>query len=183
VDRILERLISRFEKRRGKEPLVFFTGDHGEEFRQKGHIGHGSAVTSEQIHTPAVWLGPGVPKGVFDNPTSHVDAVPTLLALLGDTHPPSLHSDGMSMFASPPDRFVTSTVGWEPRYAVIGKDLKVTMYAGLGAAEITDPFDRPLPDGPARMARNAGKILRALRGEAQDGVQAAAGGATASPAR
>jgi membrane-anchored protein YejM (alkaline phosphatase superfamily) len=176
VDRLLERLITGFEKARGKEPLVFFTGDHGEEFRQKGHIGHGSAVTEEQIHTPAVWLGPGVPVGVFDDPTSHVDAVPTLLGLLGDTHPPSLHSDGQSMFTAGPDRFVTSTVGWEPRYAVIGKDLKVTMYAGLGTAEITDPFDRPIPDGPARMARNAGKIMRALRGEAQDGAQAAAPG-------
>ena len=100
--------------------------------------------------------------------------VPTLLALLGDDHPPALYADGQSMFTAPQDRFVSSTVGWEPRYAVIGKDLKVMMYAGLGTADITDPFDRPLPDGPARMARNAGKILRALRGEAQDSAQAAA---------
>jgi uncharacterized protein len=78
------------------------------------------------------------------------------------------------MFGAPADRFVTSTVGWEPQYAVIGKDLKVTMYAGLGTAAITDPEDRPLPDGPARMARSAGRIMRALRGEAQEPVQAAA---------
>jgi membrane-anchored protein YejM (alkaline phosphatase superfamily) len=131
-------------------------------------------VTSEQIHVPAIWLGPGVPKGRFDAPTSHADVVPTLLALLGDDHAPSLYADGVSMFAAPPDRFVTSTVGWEPRYAVVGKDLKIMMYAGLGTASITDPFDRPLADGPAQMARNAGKIMRALRGEAQDGTQASA---------
>jgi membrane-anchored protein YejM (alkaline phosphatase superfamily) len=174
LDRVLEGLLDRFERIRGRAPLVVFTGDHGEEFRQKGHIGHGSAVTSEQIHVPAVWLGPGVPPGRFDAPTSHADVVPTLLALLGDEHPPALYSDGHSMFSAPEDRFVTSTVGWEPLYAVIGRDLKVTMYAGLGTASITDPFDRPLPDGPARMGRNAGKILRALRGEAQDASQAAA---------
>jgi len=174
LDRILDGFLARFEQRRGKAPLVVVTGDHGEEFRQKGHIGHGSAVTSEQIHVPAVWLGPGVPKGRFDAPTSHADVVPTLLALLGDDHPPALYADGQSMFTAPQDRFVSSTVGWEPRYAVIGKDLKVMMYAGLGTADITDPFDRPLPDGPAQMARNAGKILRALRGEAQDAAQAAA---------
>ncbi len=174
LDRILEDFLARFERRRGKAPLVVFTGDHGEEFRQKGHIGHGSAVTSEQIHVPAVWFGPGVPKGRFDAPTSHADIVPTLLALLGDGHPPALYADGQSMFTAPPDRFVTSTVGWEPRYAVIGKDVKVMMYAGLGTADITDPFDRPIPDGPARMARSAGRILRALRGEAQDAAQAAA---------
>jgi len=175
VDREVDQFVTTFERVRGKAPLVVFTGDHGEEFREKGHIGHGSAVTSEQIHVPAIWFGPGVPKGVHDEPTSHSDVVPTLLALLGDDHPPSLYADGQSMFTAPPDRFVTSTVGWEPQYAVIGKDLKVMMYAGLGTAAITDPQDRPLPDGPLRMAKSAGRIMRALRGEAQDTSQAAAG--------
>jgi membrane-anchored protein YejM (alkaline phosphatase superfamily) len=166
VDRLVDGFLTKVERARGRAPIVVFTGDHGEEFRQKGHIGHGSAVTSEQIHVPAIWLGPGVPRGVYDQPTSHSDVVPTLLALLGDDHPPSLYADGQSMFTAPPDRFVTSTVGWEPHYAVIGKDLKVTMYAGMGTASITDPEDRPLADGPVRMAKNAGRIMRALRGEA-----------------
>jgi len=164
LDRSLEAFLSEFEARRGP-PLVVFTGDHGEEFREKGHLGHGSDVTREQLNTPAVWLGPGVPKGVFDAPTSHADVAPTLLALLGDTTPAARWSDGMDMFRAPEDRFVVATVGWEPRHAVIGKDLKVRMYAGLGTAQITDPDDQPLADGPARLARNAGKILKALRGE------------------
>jgi membrane-anchored protein YejM (alkaline phosphatase superfamily) len=167
VDRELEQLLGEIEAKRGKAPLVVFTGDHGEEFRQKGHIGHGSAVTSEQIHVPAVWFGPGVPAGLrTEAVTSHVDVVPTLFALLGDSHPPALYSDGTSMLDAPLDRFVVSTVGWEPQYAAIGRDVKVTMYAGLGGAQITDPEDRELPDGPARMARYAGKIMKALRGEA-----------------
>ena len=61
------------------------------------------------------------------------------ITLLGDENPPARYSDGVSMFAAPPDRFVVSTVGWEPYYAATGKDLKVKMYAGLGTAEITDP--------------------------------------------
>ena len=55
------------------------------------------------------------------------------------------------MFEAPDDRFVLSTVGWEPRYAVVGKDLKVTVYAGLaGFYVITDPGHEPagLPSGP-----------------------------------
>ncbi len=171
LDRLLDPFLRDVEARRGKGPLVVFTGDHGEEFREKGHIGHGSAVTREQIHVPGVWLGPGVPKGRFPSVTSHVDIVPTLLSLLGDRHPPSLYSDGMSMFEAPRGRFVFSTVGWEPRYAAIGEDLKVMMYAGLGTVRITDPDDRDLPDGPARMAPQAGKILRALRGETSEGEQ------------
>jgi membrane-anchored protein YejM (alkaline phosphatase superfamily) len=165
LDAELDKVLGAIERKRGRMPIVFFTGDHGEEFRQKGHIGHGSAVTSEQVHVPMVVFGDGVRRGVFDEPTSHVDVVPTLFSLLGDANPPSRYSDGVSLFDAPPDRFVFTTVGWEPSYAVIGKDLKVTMYAGLASASITDPEDKPLPDGAARMAPHAGKILRALRGE------------------
>jgi uncharacterized protein len=142
-----------------------FTGDHGEEFREKGHVGHGSAVTSEQIHVPLVLLGDDVPRGRFDVVTSHVDVVPTLFSLLGDTHAPSRYSDGVSIFSAPEERFVLSTVGWEPRYALTGKDLKVMVYAGTAGAAVTDPWDRPLPDADARLAENAGRILKAMRGE------------------
>jgi membrane-anchored protein YejM (alkaline phosphatase superfamily) len=162
LDWKLDDFLGRWEAKRGRRPLLLFTGDHGEEFRQKGHIGHGSAVVDEQVHVPMVVAGEGVPVGVHDGVTSHVDVVPTLLSLLGDTHPPSLYSDGLSMFDSPADRFVLTTVGWEPHYAVIGRDLKVTMYAGLADARITDPEDRDLPDAGARFAANAGKILKAL---------------------
>jgi membrane-anchored protein YejM (alkaline phosphatase superfamily) len=167
VDRVVEEFLQDFRTVRGGDPLVFFTGDHAEEFKQKGHIAHGSDVTEEQIHVPAIFFGPGVPKGVFDAPTSHTDVTPTLLALLGDIHAPSLYSDGVDMFRSPPDRFVVATVGWEPRYAVVGKDLKVRMFAGLGSVDVTDPDDRPLPDGATRFALSAARIMRALRGEVE----------------
>lgn len=175
LDRVLDGFLTDFERVRGRPPLVVFTGDHGEEFRQKGHLAHGSAVTSEQIHVPAVWLGPGVPKGRFEVPTSHADVVPTLFALLGDEHPSSLYADGQSMFHAPPDRFVIATVGWEPHYAAIGADLKVTMYSGLGTAQITDPDDRPIENGTARMAAAAGRILKALRGETVETAAARTG--------
>jgi uncharacterized protein len=174
LDRVLDGFLSDFERVRGRAPLVVFTGDHGEEFREKGHLAHGSAVTSEQIHVPAVWLGPGVPRGRFDAPTSHADVVPTLFALLGDGHPSSLYADGVSMFQAPRDRFVVATVGWEPLYAAIGADLKVTMYAGLGTAKITDPDDGPVENGTARMAAAAGRILKALRGETAEATAARA---------
>jgi hypothetical protein len=49
------------------------------------------------------------------------------------------------------------------------------MYAGLGTAQITDPWDQPIPDGPARMAAAAGRILKALRGDTGEPTHAAAG--------
>jgi membrane-anchored protein YejM (alkaline phosphatase superfamily) len=174
VDARLDEFLTWFEQERGRRPLVVFTGDHGEEFREKGHIGHGSAVTQEQIHVPLVVLGDGVPRGTFDRVVGHADVVPTLFSLLGDDHPPEQFSDGVSAFEAPADRFVLSTVGWEPRYALVGDDMKVVVYAGLAGMAVTDHDDRPLPDADARIAANAGRILRALRGESSDGGKTAA---------
>jgi membrane-anchored protein YejM (alkaline phosphatase superfamily) len=168
VDWKLDDFLSRFAARRGREPLVFVTGDHGEEFKEHGHIGHGSGVTNEQIHVPMVVLGEGVPRGRFAGVTSHIDLVPTLFALLGDTHPPQAYADGISMFDVPPSRFVLATVGWEPRYCAVGRDLKATFFgldAGFGGVAVTDPEDRPLADGDARFAARAADILRAFSRE------------------
>ena len=76
------------------------------------------------------------------------------------------------MFAAPADRFVLATVGWEPRYAVIGRNLKATFFAfdaAMGGVTVTDPFDRPLADGDARFSAEAGRILRAFRDPRVDG--------------
>jgi membrane-anchored protein YejM (alkaline phosphatase superfamily) len=165
VDWKLDEIVQRMEAQRGRRPLVLFTGDHGEEFREKGRLGHGSGVNVEQIQVPLVLAGEGVPRGRFDAPTSHVDVVPTLLAVLGDTHDPKSYADGISAFTATRDRFVLSTVGWEPRYAAIGWDTKV-LFSPLDVSfrrvELTDPFDRPVPDASARFARAAPAILRML---------------------
>lgn len=163
VDWKIDEFLSWMEQARGKRPLAIVTGDHAEEMREQGHLGHGSALTVQQIHVPMVVMGDGVPVGRRDAPTSHADVVPTLLQLLGDHHPPERYSDGVSMFDAPQDRFVLASLGWEPRYAAIGKDLKISFYgmdAGMGGVTITDPFDRPLPDAEARFSAAAPRILR-----------------------
>lgn len=168
VDWKIDEFLSWLAARRGKAPLVFVTGDHGEEFKEHGHIGHGSGVTSEQIHVPMVVFGEGVPRGRVARVTSHIDLVPTLFALLGDTHDPARYADGLSMFAVPEGRFVLATVGWEPRYCAVGADLKATFYgldAGFGGVQVTDPEDRPLADGDARFAARSADILRAFSRE------------------
>jgi membrane-anchored protein YejM (alkaline phosphatase superfamily) len=168
VDWKLEELLADMEARRGRRPLVVFSGDHGEEFREKGRMGHGSAVTREQIHTPLVIAGEGVPRGRFAAPTTHADVVPTLLELLGDGHDPASYSDGISAFRASADRFVLATVGWEPRYAAIGAQTKVIfspLDVSIGRVRVTDPDDRPVADSAARFAKVAPTILRMLGGE------------------
>jgi hypothetical protein len=94
--------------------------------------------------------------------------VPTLLRILGDAHDPASYSDGIAAFEARPDRFVLATVGWEPRYAAIGADTKVVfspLDVSIGRVRVTDPDDRPVPDGEARFARVAPAILRMLGGD------------------
>jgi membrane-anchored protein YejM (alkaline phosphatase superfamily) len=172
----IDEFLDWMEQARGKRPLVVVTGDHGEEMREQGHIGHGSALTVQQLHVPMVVMGDGVPVGHRDAPTSHADVVPTLLRLLGDRHAPELYSDGMSMFDAPDDRFVLSTLGWEPRFAAIGKDLKVSFFgmdAGLGGVTLTDPDDRPLRDAQAAFSSAAPRILRVFGGHGVAAMPAA----------
>ena len=165
VDRKLDGFLAWFEARRGRAPLLAVTGDHGEEYGEAGRRGHSHGVSAGETHVPFVLSGPGVPAGVVENPTSHVDLVPTLFRLLGDGHPPARYSDGIDAFSAPPGRFVVSTVGWEPRFAVIGRDLKVrfdALDAGLGAALLTDPGDRPLRHAQARFDAERPAVLEAL---------------------
>ncbi|HWO88931.1 MAG TPA: sulfatase-like hydrolase/transferase [Gemmatimonadales bacterium] len=165
VDRRLATLLGML-RGRGRELLVVVVGDHGEEHGQRGRIGHGNDVTTLQTHVPMVIAGPGVPVYASDAVTSHVDIAPTILALLGDTVPASRWSDGVSMFDATPRDFVLTTVGWEPRYAVIGSQLKATFFGldgGFGRVSLTDPADNPLPDADRRLRESAGAILGALR--------------------
>ncbi|HEY0840228.1 MAG TPA: sulfatase, partial [Vulgatibacter sp.] len=167
VDWKLEEFLEFYEGVRGGKPLLLVTADHGEEFREHGRVGHGSDVTREQIHVPLVIVDEGMPAGVHQGVTGHVDLVPTIFSLLGDTHDPSLYADGRPVHAAPADRLALATIGWEPRFAVIGEDLKVRFYsldAGLGSVQVTDPHDRPLPDGRARFAASGAKMLQRLRG-------------------
>jgi len=163
LDWKLDEFLDWYERTRGQRPLVIVTGDHGEEMREKGHIGHGSALTQEQIQVPMVVLGEGVPLGHHRGATTHADVVPTLFHLLGDQHPPALYSSGLPMFEARDDRFVLAYLGWEPRYAAVSRDLKVAFHgmdAGLGGVTVTDAFDRPLPDGSTRFAAAVPRILQ-----------------------
>ncbi|NPC77992.1 sulfatase-like hydrolase/transferase, partial [Pyxidicoccus fallax] len=179
VDTKVEALLSRIEAVRGARPLVIFTGDHGEEFREHGRVGHASDVTASQLHVPMLIFDERLPPGEVDAVTGHIDVVATLFDLLGDTHDPSLLGDGIPMTRPDPDRYLLATIGWEPLYALIGRELKVRFGAGLPGTEITDVKDRPLPDARARFAAEAPRILRRLRGGEDT---PAPGPAAASPA-
>jgi len=67
--------------------IVIITGDHGEEFMEKGLWGHNSAFTEEQTITPMVLWIPGVKPRTITSITSHLDIAPTLMKLIGVKNP------------------------------------------------------------------------------------------------
>lgn len=66
------------------ETAVVITADHGEEFLDHGHIGHGQSLYDELTHVPLIACVPGGPCGVRrDAPVSQVDLPRTLMGLAG----------------------------------------------------------------------------------------------------
>ncbi len=63
--------------------IVLVTGDHGEEFMEKGHWGHNAGFSEEQIRTPMILYIPTVKPAELKKLSSHMDVVSTLLPYLG----------------------------------------------------------------------------------------------------
>lgn len=132
--------------------VVIITGDHGEEFMEKGRWGHNSEFTEEQLRVPLVVHIPGITSTVKNYPTSHVDIVPTLLPLLGVRNPVQDYSTGISLLEDKP-RLLTFA-DWD-RIAFSTGTYKASFPLKAGAqirTLVTDMEDRPLadPDGTLR---------------------------------
>jgi membrane-anchored protein YejM (alkaline phosphatase superfamily) len=100
VDRQIERVVRDLERRGLLEnTLVFVTGDHGEEFGERGYRGHGGTFDRFQASTLMVAHLPGEPAREVRRLTSHVDVVPTILERIGVTNPPGDYSQGVPLTA------------------------------------------------------------------------------------
>lgn len=71
------------------DSLVVVTADHGEGLGHGGEQTHGFLLHDGTIRVPLILAGPGVEVGrVVEEPVSHVDIAPTVLALAGlEVHP------------------------------------------------------------------------------------------------
>lgn len=65
-----------------EKTVVVLVGDHGEEFWDRGWLGHTRTLHEELVRVPLVIRAPGVAPGVVSQPVSLVDLLPTLLDLL-----------------------------------------------------------------------------------------------------
>jgi arylsulfatase A-like enzyme len=84
--------------RLSEKTLVIVLSDHGEAFLEHGKILHGNSLYEEALHVPLIMRLPGViPAGkrVTGN-VSHVDLMPTALALLKQECPPPVQGIDLS---------------------------------------------------------------------------------------
>ena len=102
LDQQLGRVFAALEREQLLDStIVLVTGDHGEEFMEKGNWGHNSFFTEEQTRVPMVLLLPGQPAAVIDRMTSHLDVAPTLMRLLGVQNPVSDFAHGVDLLNGP----------------------------------------------------------------------------------
>ena len=104
VDAEVGRILDLLEKEHLLDnTIVLFTGDHGEEFMENGHWGHGhnEVFPETQIRVPLVLWIPGQEPRQVNQPTSHNQIPATILPLLGVTSPPLDYSSEEGLFAAP----------------------------------------------------------------------------------
>ncbi len=95
IDAEVGRLLDYLENNQLMEnTIVLFTGDHGEEFMEKGHWGHGhnKIFPDEQTRVPLLIKIPGQVAETITRKTSHIQIPATLLKKLGVPHDPFSYS-------------------------------------------------------------------------------------------
>jgi membrane-anchored protein YejM (alkaline phosphatase superfamily) len=163
LDSQLGRVLGHLE-RRGllDDTLVVITGDHGEEFMEKGRWGHNSTFVDEQVRVPLVLWVPGRAPLRVDARTSHADLLPTLMPLLGVANPPADYAIGRSLFDPQPKRLLLAG-DWD-RLAFLGEDYKLVLPFSSGsftAMQASGADDRALADESAVIRA----MLPAIQGE------------------
>lgn len=102
LDSQLQRIFAHLQQQNLlDDTIVILTGDHGEEFMEHGHWGHGSSLVKEQVNVPLLLWFPGEPSRVENRMTSHIDIIPTLLPRLGVHNPVADYALGEDLMGAP----------------------------------------------------------------------------------
>ena len=72
------------------DTVIVVTADHGEEFMERGWIGHVTTLYQELLHVPLVMKLPGIAPRTIDVPVGLIDVMPTLLRFLDVEIPKSV---------------------------------------------------------------------------------------------
>jgi membrane-anchored protein YejM (alkaline phosphatase superfamily) len=144
--------------------IVIFTGDHGEEFMEKGRWGHNSEFVNEQIRVPLVMWLPGQSASVDDRFSAHMDVTATIMPLLGVQNSASDYSMGFDLTQAPARQY-TLLADWE-RVAYLDREVKIAIpmtAKGFAQQTVTTADDQPIDDVSAVMQQKQAALLQAMR--------------------
>lgn len=78
--------------------VVIFTADHGEEFMERGWLGHSTTLYPEQIHVPLIVKLPGKKtRRTVENPVGPIDIMPTVLGICGLENNGNIYMQGVNL--------------------------------------------------------------------------------------
>jgi arylsulfatase A-like enzyme len=125
VDEEIGNLVETARQETNSEPIVAFTSDHGDEFRDHGGLTHSPKLYEELVHVPLLVTSPDRSPETVQIPVSLMDVGPTLLSLVGG------NTEGMwgvDLRDQPDDRGVFSEVAQAPDDPndSISRDVRVT---------------------------------------------------------
>ncbi len=143
--------------------IVLVTGDHGEEFLEKGHWGHNSGFSEEQTRPPLVLWVPGKGHQEITRMTSHLDIPATLLPLMGVTNPPQDYSLGYDLLGTT-SRDFTIICDWN-HVAYVDAHYKLVLpfnIYGFAEQKVTLRNDSPVTEMSAFNADNKQRLTRLM---------------------
>jgi len=166
VDIQIGRLLNYLKKKKLIEnTIVIITGDHGEEFMEKGRWGHNSDFVEEQIRAPLVLWIPGSGSSVVESISSHMDIIPTILPWLGVKNDASDYSQGYNLLGQ--DKRPYAVVSDWDRIAYIGPEYKYSIPYKRGALyheKVKDKNDKIISDDAFFFAKHQQDLLKIITG-------------------
>lgn len=154
VDRNLRRFLGELSRKGILEhSVVVITGDHGEEFFERGHLSHTSDANPFQVRVPLILIDRGR-HGEVAWPTSHVDILPMLARLSDSTSllPDCLPAPRKASFA-----FLATPIPAPPTHftAWVGKNEYRLLYVH-GSAKVERRPSGPLNQDDLRVIAQEG---------------------------
>jgi len=139
TDAIIAQIMRGLEARGlADDTIVVVTGDHGEQFRQHGSMGHGVSVYEDEVRVPLLIIN----RKLFPNQLRieslgrQMDIAPTLLGLLEIEPPPQWQ--GQDLFVSHPERVYLYNNYDDINFGFVEGNLKYIYNLSKDRAEIYD---------------------------------------------
>ncbi|NQD37672.1 sulfatase-like hydrolase/transferase [Permianibacter sp. IMCC34836] len=165
LDSQLGRVIKDLEQRNLLDStMIIITGDHGEEFMEKGHWGHNSQFHEEQTRVPLIVYLPGLAPERHDGLSSHLDIPATVLPQLGIKNDPRDYSFGCNLL-SHCERKELVFGDWD-RIGYVDSQYKLIFplkSSGYTANAVTDRNDQPVADEDAIQAQYQPVMIRLMK--------------------